>query len=83
MPGDYTVAIDIPAFPLLPGVYSVRVGVEIGKVARNIFYEENILHFQVKNSIEERTQSMSEGFISLNGTWRLLNSQGENQCIGD
>ena len=82
VPGDYTVAIDIPGFPLLPGIYSVRVGVETGKIARNIFYEESIFHFQVKNITAERTQAMSEGFISLNGQWRLLDNRGVTPCIG-
>ena len=82
IPGKYTVAIDIPSFPLLPGVYSVRVGVEAGKIPRNIFYEESLFHFQVKNITEERTQAMSEGFVSLNGKWRLLDNQGATPCIG-
>ncbi len=82
VPNEYTVAIDIPSFPLLPGVYSVRVGVNQGKIARNIFYEESIFHFQVKNTTEGRTQAMDEGFISLNGKWRLYDNQGVSPCIG-
>jgi homopolymeric O-antigen transport system ATP-binding protein len=83
VPGKYTLTISIPSFPLLPGVFSIRVGVNAGKIARNIFYEENLLHFQVKNTTEERTQSMTEGFISLNGKWGLTKNQGFNTCIGE
>jgi lipopolysaccharide transport system ATP-binding protein len=77
VPGEYAVAIDIPSFPLLPGVYSVRVGVNVGKISRNIFYEESIFHFRVKNTTEERTQSNSEGFLSLNGNWHLSDNRGQ------
>jgi lipopolysaccharide transport system ATP-binding protein len=82
VPGVYTVAIDIPSFPLLPGIYSVRVGVETGKIARNIFYEESIFHFQVKNITEVRTQAMTEGFLSLNAAWRILDNKRVTSCIG-
>ncbi|MBD9361075.1 ABC transporter ATP-binding protein [Methylomonas sp. EbB] len=82
-PGNYTLSIRIPNFPFLPGVFSIRVGVQAGKIARNIFYQENILPFQVKNTTEERTQSMSEGFIHLNGNWNLFHNLGDTQCIGE
>jgi lipopolysaccharide transport system ATP-binding protein len=70
-PGRYTITIDIPSFPLLPGVYSVRLGVSAGEISRTILYEENVLHFQVKNTSIERPQSLSEGFLGLNAKWSL------------
>ncbi|WP_064021646.1 ABC transporter ATP-binding protein [Methylomonas sp. DH-1] len=83
-PGQYTLEINIPSFPLLPGIFSVRVGVEAGKIARNIFYEEGVLNFQVSSSNIERTQSMTEGFINLNGKWRFLDNNGQKtKCIGE
>ncbi|OQW80038.1 MAG: polysaccharide/polyol phosphate ABC transporter ATP-binding protein [Proteobacteria bacterium ST_bin11] len=82
-PGEYTLAISIPSFPFLPGVFSVRIGVEGGKIPRNIFYEESLLNFQVKSSNIERTQSMSEGFVSLNGKWSLSDTNEIIKCIGE
>jgi hypothetical protein len=73
-PGEYTLTIETPSFPFLPGVYSVRFGVDAGEIARNIFYEENIIHFQVKTESAERTQSMSEGIVSLGCNWLLSNN---------
>ncbi|WFP51290.1 ABC transporter ATP-binding protein [Methylomonas sp. EFPC3] len=68
-PGEYTLAIDIPSFPLLPGVFSVRIGVDAGRITRNIFYEEGVITFQVTAPDIARTQSMTEGFLALNGKW--------------
>ncbi|WP_445370627.1 ABC transporter ATP-binding protein [Methylomonas sp. HW2-6] len=76
-PGQYILAIEIPSFPLLPGVFSIRIGIEAGKIARNIFYEEGVINFQVKTSNIERTQSMTEGFINLNGKWKFLDNNGQ------
>jgi len=73
IPGEYTVALNIPNFPFLPGIYSIRVGVDTGKISRNIFYEENIMHFQVISPDLERTLEMTDGFVKLKGNWRLIN----------
>jgi len=71
LPGEYTVTLSIPNFPLLPGVYSSRIGVDAGKVTHNILYEENVFHFQVKNISNERSLALCEGFIHLNGSWNI------------
>ena len=71
LPGEYTVTLSIPSFPLLPGVYSTRIGVDVGKVTHNILYEENVFNFQVKNITNERSLALCEGFIHLKGAWQL------------
>lgn len=74
LPGEYTVTLNIPSFPLLPGVYSTRIGVDVGKVTHNILYEENVFNFQVKNTTNERSLALCEGFIYLKGSWHLQRS---------
>lgn len=73
LPGEHTVTLSIPNFPLLPGVYSSRIGVDAGKVTHNILYEENIFNFQVKNKNNNRSLALCEGFINLKGSWSLQN----------
>jgi len=76
-PGIYRVTCRIDAMPLLPGVYSLRVGVTSGVAAGDVFYGENLLHFQV---VSNRTRPvpipMRQGFFALDASWEV---QGENQ----
>lgn len=68
-PGAYEVRCSIADFPLLPGVYSLRLGVTEGKAARTIFYAENVCHFQVTETAHLTTANR-EGFFPLKATWR-------------
>ena len=70
-PGMYRVECRIPRFPLLPGAYSIRIGINAGEVTRNVFYAENVHHFQVVGRTQGITQGMREGFIELHGQWHL------------
>jgi len=71
IPGIYEMQFHIPRFPFLPGIYSVRIGLNAGEVARSIFYLESALNFQVSATGHHRTQSMQEGFVALEGNWKL------------
>lgn len=67
--GYHVLTFDIPSFPFMPGVYSIRAGVAEGSAARTIFYAENLLHLQVvSDNTEDRT--WNEGLVSLPGVWR-------------
>ncbi|RFC35547.1 MAG: ABC-type polysaccharide/polyol phosphate transport system, ATPase component [Candidatus Nitrotoga sp. SPKER] len=67
--GHHVLTFDIPSFPFMPGVYSLRAGVAEGTAARTIFYAENLLHLQVvSDNTEDR--AWSEGLVSLPGVWR-------------
>ena len=67
-PGIHTLTLDIPSFPFMPGVYSIRSGVAIGASSQTIFYSENLLHFEViTENLEDLT--WNEGIVSLPGTW--------------
>jgi ABC-type polysaccharide/polyol phosphate transport system ATPase subunit len=66
--GRHVLTFDIPSFPFMPGVYSLRAGVAEGSGARTIFYAENLLHLQVvSDNVEDRT--WNEGLVSLSGNW--------------
>ena len=68
-PGIYVLRFAIRKFPFLPGVYSVRLGINTGEVTKNVFYQEGLHHFQVVATGRNRTQSMQEGFVEMQGDW--------------
>ncbi|MFA5984816.1 MAG: ABC transporter ATP-binding protein [Methylococcaceae bacterium] len=67
-PGKHEFIFEIPAFPFMPGVYSIRTGVAEGSARRTIFYAENLSHFQV---IPDNINDMAwnEGLVPLPGFW--------------
>ena len=66
--GRHVLVFDIPSFPFMPGVYSIRAGVSEGTAARTIFYGENLLHLQVVSDNADN-RIWNEGLVSLSGTW--------------
>jgi ABC-type polysaccharide/polyol phosphate transport system ATPase subunit len=70
-PGFYNAQCKIKQFPILPGVYALRLGIAVGDAWSTIFYAENILHFQVKLDGLKRRQAMKEGFVALEASWIL------------
>ena len=70
-PGNYTVRYRVQKFPFLPGVYSLRLGVALGRSFQGIFYAENVLPIHVVASGMSRaiTSNKSEGFFAMNGEW--------------
>jgi hypothetical protein len=71
--GVHEFFLDIPSFPFMSGIYSLRVGVAEGLACRTIFYSENILHFQVvADNVTDMT--WSEGLVSLPGFWSYKQS---------
>lgn len=67
-PGMHQLTFDIPSFPFMPGVYSLRAGVAEGPTSRTIFYAENLLHFHVITE-DLVTMTWNEGIVSLPGLW--------------
>lgn len=72
-PGIYELAFHINSIPLLPGVYSFRLGVADGKSGRASYYKDNALHFQITASDVSRAwnTASNEGFFSLDANWSL------------
>jgi len=72
-PGHHEVVCRFARVPLLPGVYSVRVGVAFGTHVVPSFYGENLAHFQiVTNRINRAWDSaVNEGFFALDTSWSI------------
>lgn len=69
-PGEHDIFLHIKDFPLLPGVYMLRMGVTSGVTQAPQFYGENLLQITVSNPKEKRIPaSMREGFFALNAEW--------------
>ena len=70
-PGIHELKFIIRAIPLLPGVYSFRLGIAGGKSGGALFYKDNALHFQITaNSISRAWNATSdEGFFALDAEW--------------
>lgn len=69
-PGQYRVACRIRRFPLLPGVYSLRLGIAAGMAGRTVYYAENLCSFQVvRKDGGPRPNVMREGFLAMDATW--------------
>ena len=86
LPGEYEVQCRINCLPLLPGVYSLRVGITAGKAARTIFYAENLYHFQVVIHEDEHISSANrDGFFALDARWIIVTTPNEvghsAQCV--
>ena len=72
-PGEYRILCRFPKLPLLPGVYSIRLGIALGASVSPIFYGENLQHFQVTASGLNRAwvSESNEGFFALETQWEI------------
>ena len=66
-PGVYTLDCKVKDFPLLPGVYSIRLRILVGEICRMAFYAEALHPFHVVWSERRRP----EGFVALDTSWKL------------
>ncbi|MDE2082421.1 MAG: ABC transporter ATP-binding protein [Burkholderiales bacterium] len=78
-PGRMIVSATINSVPLLPGAYSLRIGVNGGEVTRNIFYAENVAPLLIRSRSQGRSQAAAEGFFPLNVSWQL-NKTPDHSC---
>ncbi len=68
--GAHSVKCRITGLPLLPGVYSLRLGITDGETARTVYYGENIKHFTVTENYELPIPiTQRDGFFTLNANW--------------
>lgn len=68
--GDHDIYLRVRHFPLMPGVYMLRMGVTAGDVGKGVFYGENLLRIPVESSLDNRIpSSMREGFFALEASW--------------
>lgn len=81
-PGICTVECRMDTMPLLPGVYSLRVGVTAGAAAADVFYGENLLHFQVvSNPAYPIPVPIRHGFFALDATWHIAGQEADRVVV--
>ena len=69
-PGEYVIQLVLCKIPILPGVYSFRLGITNGHAAGTIFYAENLLPFQVCEGEESISVANRKGFFSVDAIWK-------------
>ena len=72
-PGRHRIIFRLTAVPLVPGTYSLRVGVALGDFFQPLFYAEDIKQVTttLPGSNLAASSSSQEGFISMPGHWRI------------
>ncbi|HTS21079.1 MAG TPA: ABC transporter ATP-binding protein [Casimicrobiaceae bacterium] len=69
--GVFTVQCRIRRTPLLPGVYSIRVGVQVGELRTPLLHAESVLQFRVEADSISRAQAIDLGFVSFDADWKI------------
>ncbi len=68
--GEYEVVCTINQWPLLPGIYALRLWIGEGIGSSGLFYAENLINFQVKSSPDElMSKGDRSGFFLLDAMW--------------
>ena len=70
--GEHEMRCTITSLNLSPGVYSLRLGVDVGKIEKNVFYGENLLHFKVVGDERYRSEFGNEGIMALGVDWHQV-----------
>ena len=70
-PGVMEIRFLIEKFPLLPGVYCVRVGVAPNNSDRQVFYGENLTTFTVYSEDISHSRTVNQGFMAMDGQWSV------------
>ena len=71
-PGRQEARCTISTLNLVPGVYSLRLGVDVGKIEKNVFYGENLFHFRVIGDQRYRSEYGQEGLVILDVDWQRI-----------
>lgn len=76
-PGIHELSFKMKSIPLLPGVYSFRLGIAGGKSGGAFFYMDNVLNFQITaNGISRAWNAASdEGFFALDAEWAVSHQE--------
>jgi len=79
-PGLHHVECRVKKLALLPRTYALRVGIAVGERRDTAFYVENALIFSVTaERLNRANPDVSEGFISLETTWRFHDQNGDSE----
>ena len=71
-PGIHEFWGKIDHLPLLPGVYAIRISIDVGEIVTNIFYADHVCNFKIAEESFQRSSSESEGFFRMNVKWRAI-----------
>lgn len=76
-PGIHELSFKMKSIPLLPGVYSFRLGIADGKSGGASFYKDNALHFQITTTGISRAWNTAsdEGFFALDAEWAITHQK--------
>lgn len=78
-PGVQVFGGKVSQLPLLPGIYSIRISIDVGEIVTNVFYADHVCHFKIIDEDFQRSGSESEGFFRLKVNWNetpdLVNAQ--------
>ena len=76
-PGIHELSFKMKSIPLLPGVYSFRLGIADGKSGGTIFYMDNALNFQITATGISRAwnTAAAEGFFALDAEWAISHQE--------
>ncbi len=72
--GIFQINYQISEFSLLPGIYSLRIGIAHKDSDFGLFYGENLYHFQVYSDSLSRSRTVNQGFFNFGGEWSISNS---------
>jgi lipopolysaccharide transport system ATP-binding protein len=78
--GIHELSFMMKTIPLLPGVYSFRLGIADGKSGGASFYKDNALHFQITASGISRAWNTAsdEGFFALDAEWAISHQESKS-----
>lgn len=69
--GHFTLICRFVKPPFLAGVYTLRIGVGVGKIMHTAFYAEDIFSFQIIARDTGGEQTMRQGMIATSAKWDL------------
>jgi ABC-type polysaccharide/polyol phosphate transport system ATPase subunit len=82
-PGTFAVRCKLKRLPLLPGIYSLRVGLQVGEFRTPLLHAENVFQFRVDAEDISRAQALDLGFIALNAEWEIGEEEGSTEAGDD
>lgn len=76
-PGIHELSFKMKSIPLLPGVYSFRLGIAGGKSGGAFFYKDSALNFQITATGISRAWNTAadEGFFALDSEWAISHQE--------
>jgi lipopolysaccharide transport system ATP-binding protein len=71
-PGNYKVTCRLPRLQLMPGIYSLHLGVGVGQTQRAAYYADSVLQLEVLPNPDHRKWSRKSGLFGLEAQWEIV-----------